>query len=127
MARRKASIQVRRRHEAFGEAVRCRSETHSACSSACGLGEATSWQKAWYPTALIAVDCKARTREQAQKWVTSGQVAKSVCALDSCEYFRLERCHVSGPTSTASGFAIVVVLDGKISLATSKSDPLELF
>lgn len=79
-----------------------------------------------FPTALTAVDTKGRTREEAEKWVTSGQVSKSVCAAESTEYFRLERIHVEGPSSAERGLAILVVLEGNVSLATASSKPLKL-
>lgn len=79
-----------------------------------------------FPTALTAVDCQARTGEQAQKWVTPGQISKRIFAPESCQYFRLERCQVSGSISTEHRFAIMVVLGGKLSLVTSGSGSLEL-
>jgi mannose-6-phosphate isomerase len=79
-----------------------------------------------FPTALSAVDCEARTRAQVEAWVTSAQVTRSICVPDSSGYFRLERVHVNGPTGTERGFAILVVLNGRVSLQTCQSEPLNL-
>lgn len=72
-------------------------------------------------TALTAMDYV-----QVEQWVTSGVVAKSVLAAESTKHFGLERIHVEGSARTKRGFAILVVLDGKLLLNTSHSDPLPL-
>ncbi|KID69008.1 phosphomannose isomerase, partial [Metarhizium brunneum ARSEF 3297] len=74
-----------------------------------------------FPTALKAVDYV-----QVEQWVTSGVVAKSVLAAESTKHFGLERIHVEGSARTKRGFAILVVLDGKLLSNTSHSDPLPL-
>ncbi|EFY97941.1 phosphomannose isomerase [Metarhizium robertsii] len=74
-----------------------------------------------FPTALTAVDYV-----QIKQWVTSGVVAKSVLAAESTKHFGLERIRVKGSASTECGLAILVVLDGKLLLQTSHSDPLPL-
>ncbi len=79
-----------------------------------------------FPTALTAVDTKARTRDEAMRLVTNGVVSESVCAEESNEYFVLERLHVDGEASTRCGFAIMIVLEGDVALATEKSDALAL-
>ncbi|KAK2595628.1 hypothetical protein QQS21_006675 [Conoideocrella luteorostrata] len=79
-----------------------------------------------FPAALTGVDYRARTREQADLWVTRDLVSESVCSAESQEYFRLERVCVQGSADTAPGFAILIVLEGKISLQTSKSEPVSL-
>ncbi|KFG79568.1 phosphomannose isomerase [Metarhizium anisopliae] len=74
-----------------------------------------------FPTALTAVDYV-----QVEQWVTSGVVARSVLVPESTEYFGLERIRVKGSASTECGLAILVVLDGKLLVQISHSDPLLL-
>ncbi|KAG5951133.1 hypothetical protein E4U53_003716 [Claviceps sorghi] len=76
-----------------------------------------------FPVALTGVDTRGRTREQAERcWVTrQADATDGVFARDSLEYFRLERLAVQGPAAAQEGFAVVIVLEGDVSLRTERS------
>ncbi|RFU79269.1 mannose-6-phosphate isomerase [Trichoderma arundinaceum] len=79
-----------------------------------------------FETALTAVETRRRTREEVLGLVTEGGAAGSVCVEQSHEYFHLERIIVKDHSRCRRGFAILVVLDGNVSLKTSASDALTL-
>ncbi|KAK5993525.1 Mannose-6-phosphate isomerase-like protein [Cladobotryum mycophilum] len=79
-----------------------------------------------FETALKAVETKSRTRDEVMALITDGQVSDSVCVKQSREYFQLERVLVKDQVDCRRGFAILIVLDGKISLKVKPSDSLSL-
>lgn len=79
-----------------------------------------------FETALTAVETRGRTREEVMGLVTEGKVAESVFAEQSQDYFHLERVVVKDHTRCRRGFAILVVLDGNVSLKTTSSEALFL-
>ena len=83
-----------------------------------------------FPTALTAVDNKAKTAEQISSLVTNAE-SGSVVARESREYFDLERVQVSTGSGGEGqkcrpGFAIFVVLEGSVAMTTDKGDKLNL-
>jgi mannose-6-phosphate isomerase len=79
-----------------------------------------------FETALTAVETRGRTREEVLSLVTDGNVAESVFVGQSRDYFHLERVLVKDQSHCRSGFAILVVLDGNVSLKTKSSGALTL-
>ncbi|KAG6008277.1 hypothetical protein E4U21_004739 [Claviceps maximensis] len=81
-----------------------------------------------FPVALTGVDTRGRTREQAERcWVTQGENdgsrSSTVFARDTLEYFRLERLAIKeGEVATEKGFAILIVLEGDLTLRTERSE-----
>lgn len=78
-----------------------------------------------FPIALTAVDHKAKSSEDMAKLITSIETG-SVAAKESEEYFILERVKVSGEQKCRPGFAIMVVLDGALTLKTGGGVSLSL-
>ncbi|KFY32660.1 hypothetical protein V495_08847 [Pseudogymnoascus sp. VKM F-4514 (FW-929)] len=68
-----------------------------------------------FPIALTAVDRQARSREYITGLVTTASHG-SVVANEADEYFSLERVPVTGIQRSRRGFAIVVVLDGDLTM-----------
>ncbi|KAG6012459.1 hypothetical protein E4U54_007530 [Claviceps lovelessii] len=82
-----------------------------------------------FPLALTGVDNRGRTREQAERcWVSHVEDrSESVFARDSLEYFRLERLAVKGgPVVAQRGFAVLIVLEGDLSLRTEKAEAVAM-
>ncbi|KAG5981791.1 hypothetical protein E4U55_002569 [Claviceps digitariae] len=81
-----------------------------------------------FPVALTGVDTRGRTREQTERCCIThggqGDGPETVFARDSLEYFRLERLSVSKGAGVAAqrGFAILIVLEGNLSLRTERSE-----
>lgn len=78
-----------------------------------------------FPTALTAVDCKARTAEQMSRLITTATTG-SVVAKESEEYFILERVQVQQSEQCAAGFAIMIVLEGALTLTTAIRETVDL-
>ncbi|KAG6094729.1 hypothetical protein E4U31_006166 [Claviceps sp. LM219 group G6] len=81
-----------------------------------------------FPVALTGVNNRGWTREQVERcWVKNeSDHAESVFANDSREYFRMERLAVKGQMTTQRGFAVLIVLEGKMSLRTEKSESISI-
>ncbi|KAL7915346.1 RmlC-like cupin domain-containing protein [Trichoderma velutinum] len=75
-----------------------------------------------FETALTAVETRGRTREEAMALVTEAKVAESVFVEESQSYFQLERVIVNGQSRCRRGFAILVVLQGNVTLKTQSSE-----
>lgn len=79
-----------------------------------------------FPTALTAVDNKAKTEQEISQLITNA-VSGSAVAEASREYFDLERVQVTSEGQHCRpGFAIMVVLEGTMSMKTEGGDCLEL-
>lgn len=89
------------------------------------------WDKA-----LTAVDGKGRSLEEVKQLVVTRAMReekrkagdlRSVFAEASEEYFRMEEVSLEGETKQiAQGFALIVVLDGKLTLSTKYDKPMSL-
>ncbi|KAG5941064.1 hypothetical protein E4U59_001943 [Claviceps monticola] len=81
-----------------------------------------------FPVALTGVNNRGWTREQVERcWVKNeSDHAESVFANDSREYFRMERLAVKGRVTTQRDFAVLIVLEGKMSLRTEKSESISI-
>lgn len=79
-----------------------------------------------FGTALTAVETKAWTREEVMSLVTEANASESVFAAQSRGYFHLERVLVRDYSHCRRGFAILIVLDGNVSLKTKSSHTLVL-
>lgn len=78
-----------------------------------------------FPTALTAVDLKRRSEEEMAKLITNA-VSGPSAAKESEEYFILERFQVSGEQECQAGFAIMVIVEGNITLRTSAGASLDV-
>ncbi|KAM0264310.1 hypothetical protein ACHAQJ_000800 [Trichoderma viride] len=79
-----------------------------------------------FEIALTAVETRGRTREEVLSLVTKGSVTESVFVDQSRNYFDMERVLVKGHSYCRRGFAILVVLDGNVSLKTKSSQAVIL-
>ncbi|PHH83198.1 hypothetical protein CDD82_3123 [Ophiocordyceps australis] len=81
-----------------------------------------------FATALTAIETSERTREEILELITRpmDKSAESVYVPSSKQYFGLERCCVAGTETCRRGFAILLVLDGEISLSTENNAPEKL-
>lgn len=78
-----------------------------------------------FPTALTAVDRQGRSDGDMAKLITKA-VSGPSAAKESEEYFIIERFQVSGRQECQHGFAIMVVLEGRLALKTSAGASLDL-
>lgn len=89
-------------------------------------GEKDGHLELGFPTALTAVDATARSAEEMRKLVTGPTKSGPTVAEASHEYFRLDRSQVEGQETLGAGFAIMVVLEGELSLGTSGGEEVSL-
>ena len=69
--------------------------------------------------ALQAVTTRGRSTEDVDRWIGSAGEGDTVLPSESERFFRLERHVVEGRVVLAPGFAIIVIEDGDIRLATA--------
>jgi mannose-6-phosphate isomerase len=79
-----------------------------------------------FDTALRAVTTKRRTPDEIDRWVFPGGDGDSILPADSEQYFRLDRWVVDGTIRVARGFAILVVEDGELTLASAAGGRLRM-
>jgi len=79
-----------------------------------------------FEKALDAVDLKARTEKEVASLVTSEGSFGSVLAKESNEYFILERLRFDKEENCKPGFAIIIVLDGSMGLASENGKLLQI-
>jgi mannose-6-phosphate isomerase len=72
-----------------------------------------------YPMALTCVDLKTRTVEEMANLVTEPGAVGPVLTQEARHYFELERVVLSGKHSCKRGFAVMVVLEGELTLKTA--------
>lgn len=76
-----------------------------------------------FPTALGAVEKRARSRAEVGALVHRAGQPGSLLPAEADPFFRVERVVVQGSAELARGFAIVVVLDGDAVLGGPDADP----
>ncbi len=72
-----------------------------------------------FERALQAVTTRGRSTDEIDRWVGPGGEGASILPRESEQYFRLERHVVDGRIVAAPGFAVIVVEEGELTLATS--------
>lgn len=72
-----------------------------------------------FEVALQAVTTRGRSPEEIDRWIVTAGEGDSILPSDSEPFFRLERHVVDGRLPIDPGFAIVVVEDGEVKLATA--------
>lgn len=79
-----------------------------------------------FPTALTAVESNARSVEEMEKLVSGPTKSGPTVAEPSREYFRLDRSTIDGRHTLEAGFAIMVVLEGEITMSTPSCPEMAL-
>lgn len=79
-----------------------------------------------FEKALTAVDTSVKTRDEILSLKTDADTDNGVFHGDSEEYFKLQRVKVSESETCAPGFAILIVLEGDVSLQSKEGPGLAL-
>ena len=79
-----------------------------------------------FQTALTAVDLRGRSVEEIAELVGRPGTLGPVLCEPAREYFELEHVKVSGTADSASGFAVLVVLEGELDLKTAAGSSVAL-
>ena len=78
-----------------------------------------------FDTALQAVETRARTVDEVSQLIRDDQGNGNLLAPESAEFFRLESVSVASETRVAGGFAVLIILDGSVSVTTDDGSIVE--
>lgn len=79
-----------------------------------------------FEKALTGVETKERTLEEVQSLISPPNKVGSVIVPSSEEYFRLEHLKIEHETKCERGFAVIIVLEGNITVKTSSDEVTEM-
>lgn len=71
-----------------------------------------------FDTALQAVETRARTADEVADLIREDSGHGHVLAPESAAFFRLESVSVAGESQVAGGFAIMIIVDGSVAIAS---------
>ena len=71
-----------------------------------------------FDTALQAVEIRARTTDEIAHLIREDSGHGNVLAPDAAEFFRLESVSVAGETHVSAGFAILITVEGSVTVAS---------
>ncbi len=79
-----------------------------------------------FDSALMAVDRRGASDDDIARLITSGLHGTSVLARASEEFFRIGRTHVDGALGLEQGFAVLIVIDGDLTLIAEDFGPMHI-